>query len=83
MVDVQGLLLVLDKEQDFVRERGNQSIGACLPFYFSLYFLSGCFLSFPPSRFFSISWYLFSNSYFLVMVPVVPPFFIHDKVLFL
>ena len=48
MVDAQWRLLVFDREQDFVRERGNQSTGACLPFYFSLYFLLVVFfLSLP------------------------------------
>ena len=43
MVDAQRTPFDFDREQDFVRERGNQSIDACLPF---IYFLSGCFLFF-------------------------------------
>ena len=32
MVDAQRAPFGFDREQDFVRERGNQFIGACLPF---------------------------------------------------
>ena len=32
MVDAERTPYDFDREQDFVREKGNQSIGACMPF---------------------------------------------------
>ena len=47
-----------------------------------IFFLVVLFLSLPLVSFLFLG-VSFSNSYFLVMVPVVALFFVHDKILFL
>ena len=51
MVDAQENPSFSSKKQDFERERGNQSIGACPPLSLSIFFFSSL-LKFPFRLFF-------------------------------
>ena len=83
MVLAQRPLLVLT-ESRISRGRGgiNLPVHACRSNSHFIFFLVVLFLSLPLVSFLFLG-ISFLNSYFLVMVPVVAPFFIHGKILFL
>ena len=80
----KGLLLVLTESRILCGRKGiNLLVHACRSNSLSIFFLVVLFSFFPSHSFLSVSWYIFSNSYSLVMVPVVALFFVHGKVFFL